>query len=259
MNKQPKVYLQTDPRWKNDRYSCNGGTMSIGGGGCGETSAAMLLTTLTGEPITPPVTMAWACDHGYVYANQGTSYDYFSPQFKAYGINCELLTWSKCLDRGSWVRYKVEEMLKEGYYFIALMTKGFWTKNGHYVVVWWEDDRVRINDPASTAYDRNNGDPDLFFSQAKYFWWVDARAYNNGGEDMDIDKLIESMTDEQAYKIYCKAEQHMATLPLPTNWNAREQLDQAIADGITDGSRPMCPAKRYEAALMCDRARGVEK
>lgn len=186
MNKKPVSYLQTDPRWKAQRYPCTGGTMSVGGGGCGPTSAAMLIETLTGKTCLPTEAMKWACDHGYVIAEQGTSYDCFRPLCAAYGVDCDMLTWNKCLDAGSWVRYKVIEMLRQGYYFIALMKKGLWTSGGHYVVVWWADGKIRINDPASTKDARLNGDPDLFFAQAKYFWWVDARAYNNGKEDEDV-------------------------------------------------------------------------
>lgn len=192
MNIKPVSYLQTDPRWKNKRYNCVGGTMSIGGGGCGPTSAAMLISTLTGREVLPTETMQWACDHGYVYANQGTAYEYFAPQFKAYGLSCKQLTNEVCMNAKSPVREKVVNMLMEGYYFIALMKKGTWTNGGHYIVVWWADDKIRINDPASTAYKRLNGDPDTFFSEAKYFWWVDAREFNNpkpneDDEDMTLD------------------------------------------------------------------------
>lgn len=82
-------------------------------------------------------------------------------------------------------------------------------------------------------------------------------------EDLDIDKLItllyQKMTKEQAYKFFTKAEDYMNTMPLPTSWNAKEQLDKAVAHGITDGSRPMGITRRYESALMCDRAKGVGK
>lgn len=71
---------------------------------------------------------------------------------------------------------------------------------------------------------------------------------------VDWDKAISEMTDEQAYKLYCKAEKHMAEIPLPTTWNAQGELQKAVMAGITDGSRPMVPAKRYEAAIMCERA-----
>lgn len=71
--------------------------------------------------------------------------------------------------------------------------------------------------------------------------------------EMDIDRLIAQMTPEQAYKIYTKATDYMNTLPLPSNWNAAEQLQTAVRHGITDGRRPMAPCTRLEAALMVDR------
>ena len=72
--------------------------------------------------------------------------------------------------------------------------------------------------------------------------------------EVDIGKLIDEMTDEQAYKLYAKAEKHMENLPLPVNWNAEEQLAKAVKAGITDGSRPMVPARRMETAIMVERA-----
>ena len=61
------------------------------------------------------------------------------------------------------------------------MKKGTWTGGGHFVVVWWADNKIRINDPASTRDKRLNGDPATFRNEAAYYWVVDARAYNNGG------------------------------------------------------------------------------
>ena len=71
---------------------------------------------------------------------------------------------------------------------------------------------------------------------------------------MDIDTLIANMTDEQAYKLYCKAERHMNMLPLPTSWDAAGELREAKLLGITDGSNPMIPTPRYQAAIMVKRA-----
>ena len=95
--------------------------------------------------------------------------------------------------------------------------------------------------------------------------WVQQRARNlsyanptyikpRGLVLVDWDKAISEMTDEQAYKLYCKAEKHMNNLPLPTSWNAAEDLSKAVKAGNTDGSRPMCPARRYETAIMTERA-----
>lgn len=73
-------------------------------------------------------------------------------------------------------------------------------------------------------------------------------------EHMDIDKLIEKMTPEQAYRLYAKAEQHMGELPLPTSWDAAGELREAKTLGVTDGSNPMLPTPRYQTAIMVKRA-----
>lgn len=72
-------------------------------------------------------------------------------------------------------------------------------------------------------------------------------------DEMSIDDFIKELTPDQAYKIYIKATDYMARMSLPTSWNSKEQLDQAVKDGITDGTRPMCPTTRLESSIMCDR------
>lgn len=247
MNKKPPVYLQTDPKWKDIRLDCNGGTMSIGGGGCGPTSAAMLIELVTGKKCTPVDAMRWCCQNGYVYANQGTSYDAFKPLFAEYGIDCGMIP-TVCLSTESPVRGIVEDMLKRGYSFIVLMKKGNWTKNGHYIVVYWAAGKIFINDPASLRPDRVNGKPEDFWSTAKYFWWVDTRSVNvpkNESEDED-------MTGED---IFNRLNEYLKTKPIPT-W-ARKEYQEAIDMGITDGSAPMQLIPAYRASIMCKRA--VEK
>lgn len=74
------------------------------------------------------------------------------------------------------------------------------------------------------------------------------------GDDMDITKLIKEMTPEQAHEIVAKAEAYDGLQAMPMNWNASEQLADAVNNGITDGTRPMAHATRLEAALMANRA-----
>ena len=180
MNKQPVSYLQTDSRWKNKDYSAPGEKTTIGRAGCGPSCAAMLIETLTGKTFTPADACSWSLKNGYKAKNQGTYYSYFVPQFKAHGISCERLnTTSLYGNKNSAVHAKAFQLLKEGWYLIACMGKGHWTSGGHYIVVWWQDGKVRINDPNSTKTDRLNGDLTAFKSQVKYYWAVDARTYNN--------------------------------------------------------------------------------
>ena len=184
MNKQPVSYLQTDPRWRNKDYSAKGESTTIGASGCGPTAAAMLIETLTGKTFTPVDACKWSLEHGYKAANQGTYYAYFAPQFAAHGINCYQLSWTNVYHKpNDPIHDKAFALLKQGYYLIALMKRGNWTSGGHFVVVWWADDKVRINDPASTKYARLNGDIQTFRNEAAYYWVIDARSYNNGGKD----------------------------------------------------------------------------
>ena len=206
MNKQPVSYLQTDKRWKDKPYQVKGETATIGGSGCGPTAAAMLIETLTGQTFTPVDACAWSVAHGYKAKGQGTYYGYFAPQFEAFGIKCWQLSWTNGYHNPkAKVHDQALEYLKQGYYLIALMKKGNWTSGGHFIVVWWADGKIRINDPASTKYRRVNGDINTFRNEAAYYWVVDARAHNGAtnkeDDDMDQDKFNKMfMTAMQQYR-----------------------------------------------------------
>lgn len=200
MNKRPVSYLQTAPRWKNKPYRVKGENATIGGSGCGPTAAAMLIETITGKTFTPEDACNWSMAHGYKALNQGTYYAYFTPQFAEFGIDCQMLNWTNTYGKPDHANHeKVVEKLKEGYYAIALMNKGLWTSSGHFVVLWWQDDKVRINDPASTKDARVNGDIRTFRSQAKYYWLIDAREYNNANDEEEEEMPVyEKLNDVPA-------------------------------------------------------------
>ena len=200
MNKRPVSYLQTDPRWKNKPYRVKGENATIGGSGCGPTAAAMLIETITGKTFTPEDACNWSMAHGYKALNQGTYYAYFTPQFAEFGIDCQMLNWTNTYGKPDHANHeKVVEKLKEGYYAIALMNKGLWTSSGHFVVLWWQDDKVRINAPASTKDARVNGDIRTFRSQAKYYWLIDAREYNNANDEEEEEMPVyEKLNDVPA-------------------------------------------------------------
>lgn len=199
MNKQPVSYLQTDPRWKNLPYRVTGETSTIGGSGCGPTAAAMCIETLTGKTFTPADACKWSVDHGYKALNQGTYYSYFPPQFEAFGIKCWQLSWTNTYHNPtSKIHDEMLNYIKQGYYAIALMKKGNWTSGGHFIVVWWADGKIRINDPASTKDSRLNGDINTFRNEAAYYWIVDARAYNKEDEIMTYEQWKEYMRQYRA-------------------------------------------------------------
>lgn len=148
----------------------------------------MAIETITGKTFTPVDACKWSVDHGYKALNQGTYYGYFVPQFKAFGIDCKQLLGSSLHNKPNHpVHDHVKRCLEEGCYAVALMGPGTWTSGGHYILLWAWDDKVRINDPASTRDKRLNGDPETFKREVKQYWLIDARAYNRKDEfDMDI-------------------------------------------------------------------------
>lgn len=250
MNKQPISYLQTDKRWRDLPYETAGEQATIGSAGCGPTCAAMLIETLTGKPFTPEDACAWALAHGYKLRDRGTSYAYFMPQFAAFDLNCEMVGWVNTYGKPDHINHKkVEDKLREGYYAIALMGKGLWAAQGHFVVLWWQDDKVHINDPAGNRSPRIKGDPKKFRAQVKYYWLVDARAYNKAQPQ----KQEEAALTEQDIRTIvreelARLEEERAKLP-PSDW-AKAKLAIAHAKGITDGSRPQSYATRQEVILM---------
>lgn len=186
MNKKPVSYLQGDKRWSGKPYRVPGEASTIGSAGCGPTCAAMVIATLKDKSVTPETTCAWSTAHGYKALKQGTYYSYFKPQMAAYGIECRQLLGSRILNQPNHpIHNQVKEYLKQGYYVIALMGPGTWTKGGHFVLLWAWDDKVRILDPASTADKRLNGDPVTFKNEARCYWLADARDYNKEEKHMD--------------------------------------------------------------------------
>ena len=72
-------------------------------------------------------------------------------------------------------------------------------------------------------------------------------------EDMDINKLLSEMTNEQAYELVKKAEIHAATLP-DDDWSKKEGWwEKAKEAGISDGSSPVRHMKRNEVMAILGR------
>ena len=255
MNKRPVSYLQNDPRWRDKPYRTSGESSTIGSAGCGPSCAAMVIETLTGKTFTPEDACNWSVQNGYKALKQGTYYAYFKPQLAAFGIDCNQLDWTSTYGKPNHPNHKrALEMLQQGYYLIALMNKGTWTSSGHFILVWWADGKIRINDPASTKDSRVNGDPYDFRSQAKYYWWVDARKYNNEEDDiMTGEQIISTLTDEQAFELLAKAQRHAAARPEP-QWSQKEgHWARATALGVVNGDSPEGLLKRCEMAAILGR------
>ena len=172
---KPVDYKQNDSKWGGLYYAVDGEKSTIKSAGCGPTSLADVLAAIVSTYIDPVTLSAWARYHNYKVKNSGTSYSFFEPCAKAYGVTVRRLNttnvygipWSGTHD-------KARAELQKGNWLIACMGKGNWTSSGHYIVVYgYKDGYVYINDPASTKASRAKNTWDLFKSQVKYYWAVE--------------------------------------------------------------------------------------
>lgn len=257
MNDRPVSYLQIDPRWGSLDYSAPGEKTTIRASGCGPTAMAMVLATWADPEVTPETECAWALRNGYKAPHSGTYYGYFEPAGKRYGLEVTRLNWSNIYgnDRSAY-HAQAKDALDRGDLVIACMGKGTWTSSGHYVLVWKIDgNTIYINDPASTKAHRVRGDYSVFKRQVKYYWVITRPEHLKEDEDMDIEKLLNEMTEEQAYRLMQKANRHAGKLPEP-EWSVKEGYWQDAKEaGITDGLRPEAPVKRCEVVTMIGRVR----
>lgn len=251
---QPISYLQTDPRWGSLDYSAKGEKTTIRASGCGPTAMAMVLATWADPSVTPETECAWALRHGYKAPHSGTYYGYFVPAGARYGLKVRQINAVNIYGNSKSAHHETaRKAIEAGHLVIACMGKGNWTSSGHYVLVWdIQGDTIYINDPASTKASRVRGDYAVFKRQVKYYWVIERPEHAKEDDDMDINKLLNEMTDEQAYKLMQKANRHAATLAEP-EWSRKEgSWGAAIGKGLTDGTAPERPVKRCEAiAWLC--------
>ncbi len=72
-------------------------------------------------------------------------------------------------------------------------------------------------------------------------------------DDMNIDKLLEEMTDEQAYRLMAKAQAFAASLP-EQEWSVKEgHWARATAAGVVNGAAPEGLVKRCEVTAILGR------
>lgn len=248
---QPVSYFQTDSRWRYNDYSAKGEKTTIGASGCGPTAMAMVLATWADKSVTPATECAWALKHGYKAPHSGTYYGYFEPAGARYGLIVTRLNYSNIYgnDKSAY-HSQAKDALDRGELVIACMGKGNWTSSGHYVLVWKiEGDVIYINDPASTKASRTRGSYSLFKKQVKYYWTIEPPEE----EEMDLDKLIAEMTDEQAYELITKAYNHIGTMQEPLWSQVDGHWARAKEKGVVDGSDPERPAKRVEVVAILGR------
>ena len=115
-------YNQGDAAWRSLPYS----TSTIGKSGCGPTSAAICISTLSGKKVTPRQTCEWAGKNGYYVSGAGSKHDVIPALAKKYKLKCKGVGRNKS---------EIVSALKSKKLVIAIMSHGHFTKGGHFIVL----------------------------------------------------------------------------------------------------------------------------
>ncbi|GBF32217.1 hypothetical protein DCCM_0408 [Desulfocucumis palustris] len=207
--KKPVHYLQTDKKWSGIMFSNhNDPKQTIGSSGCGAASFAMILTAFTGKAVYPPEIAKIIVDNGYRTYNNGVDWGFFA--FAA-GKYCLDLVRNDSADEAI-------KALQKGALIVASMGSGYFTKSGHYIVLWGLDEinkQILVNDPNSTV--RTRAPYDLFRREGRmyFIFYKKDQVQNLQKEGDEVAKLMID-DPEQAWKINA----------------ARESIDELAARGL---------------------------
>ena len=185
----PVYYSQKNPQWGSNKYSIygypqwetanNGKPQDIAGTGCGPTSVAMVISSLTGNDETPDVFAAAACPK-YRTQQVGTDPGFITSKFVIdQGLSATFTTDFNEV---------VQALAQESTMAIASMGPGDFTSGGHYIVL----NQVDSNCNAVSVLDPNRQSNNIYWedsiiqSQANGYWIYSSsnnNDNNNGGDD----------------------------------------------------------------------------
>lgn len=150
------VYFnQLDERYADKPY----GTDNIGGYACGPTSMSIIVSSLTSETVDPVEMSKWAYENGYWCSKSGSYHTLIPGAAKAWGLPVEGCTASE--------PQRIVDALSEGKLVVALMTKGHFTKSGHFIVLRGvQDGQILVADPASYNRSQKLWDLSIILSEA---------------------------------------------------------------------------------------------
>ncbi len=141
-------YNQLDERWADILY---GTSSTIGQGGCGPTSMAIVISTLTGAAHDPVELARWSVANGHRCEGNGSYHSLIPAAAAAYGLSCE-----KNLDAQG-----IVDALSSGKLVVVIMSKGHFTRGGHFIVLRGvtSGGKILVADPES--YGRSGQEWDL--------------------------------------------------------------------------------------------------
>lgn len=196
-------FNQGDSAWNQNGYC-------IAKAGCGPTSMAVVISSLTGKWVTPLDTAIWGYQHGF-YSREGSAHEMIPAMAAAYGLRCQ----------GAGTDYQaIKKALKAGKPVVCLMGPGYFTRGGHFMVLVAIDnnDCVTVADVGSrtrSAYKYRLAD---VIAQSKGasaggpFWVM---SYDKGSSAARREKEIKNYTQEDMEEDFADASYMKVTGELP--------------------------------------------
>ena len=148
-------YNQGEEPWASRPF----GPDPISGYGCGPTALSMLVSSLTDQDIDPEEMAAWAYEHGYWCSKSGSYHTLIPGAAQAWELSVEGCTASE--------PQRILDALADGKLVVALMTKGHFTKSGHFIVLRGvQDEKILVADPASYRRSQKAWDLSIILNEA---------------------------------------------------------------------------------------------
>lgn len=150
------VYFnQLDERYANQPY----GTDHIGGYGCGPTAMAIVVSSLAGVTVDPVQMAAWSYANGYWCKGSGSYHALIPAAAAHWGLAVEGCSASE--------PQRILDALGEGKLVVAIMSKGHFTRSGHFIVLRGvRDGKILVADPASYNRSGQLWDLSIILSEA---------------------------------------------------------------------------------------------
>ena len=150
-------YNQLDERWADLPY----GTDNIGGYGCGPTSMAIVVSSLTDQTVDPPTMAEWAYQNGYWCSGNGSSHSLIPGAAEGFGLQWESISTDD--------PQAVVDTLASGKLIVALMSKGHFTSSGHFMVLRGvtSEGKILVADPASKKRSEQEWDISIILDEAR--------------------------------------------------------------------------------------------
>ena len=158
-------YNQSDARWGNYLY---GGMDPLSTYGCGPTVMAMLITSFTGNQVLPQEVADWASSNGSWCPGEGSYHRIIMDSALSYGLKAAPLK--------DITLQGIQNELNSGYLVVALMNKGHFTQQGHFIIITrvTEDGKLRLADSNNYDNTKYDWDPSIIFQELNH------RASNGG-------------------------------------------------------------------------------